>query len=225
VIVRAAASLLVGIAVYATPVLAQSAEPRPSRFEVAGGLGWIGRAPLGNTAATETTPTGGRATLFTMSSELASAGAITARAGVRLTHAWRLEAAASFSKPELRIALAGDSEGAAPLTAAESIEQYMIGGDVLWVLPFRRRPRLETFVLGGGGYLRQLHEAATLVETGRYYDVGGGVSWLFTAGGLFHTKGAGVRLDARAVVRSGGVAFDGGSNTSPAAGASLFVRF
>ena len=106
----------------------------------------------------------------------------------------------------------------------ESLADRVMPGVPVQV-PFRGRPRLETFVLGGGGYLRQLHEAATLVETGRYYDVGGGVSWLFTAGGHFHTTGAGVRLDARAVVRSQGVAFDGGSNTSPAAGASLFVRF
>ena len=222
---RSAAIVLVGLALSAPPAFAQSADPPASRFEIGGGLGWIGRAPLGDTAATETTATGGRATLFTMSSELASAGSIMAHAGVRLARAWRVEAAASFSKPELRIALGGDSEGAAPLTATESVQQYMIGGDLMWVLPLHRRPRLEPFVLGGGGYLRQLHEAATLVETGRYYDVGGGVSWLFTAGGRFHTKGAGVRVDARAVVRSQGVALDGGSKTSPAAGASLFVRF
>ncbi len=222
---RASAALLVAAALHASPAFAQAADPPASRFEAGEGLGWIGRAPLGDTAAAETTATGGRATLFTMSSELASAGAITAHAGVRITKAFRVEAAASVSKPELRIALAGDTEGAAPLTAAESIQQYMIGGDVLWLLPFHRNPRLETFVLGGGGYLRQLHESATLVETGRYYDVGGGVSWLLSTSRRFHTKGTGVRVDARAVVRSRGVAFDGGSKTSPAVGASIFVRF
>ena len=42
---------------------------------------------------------------------------------------------------------------------------------------------------------------------------------------LVTRKGAGVRVDVRAFVRSKGVAFDDGAKTSPAAGASLFVRF
>jgi len=38
-------------------------------------------------------------------------------------------------------------------------------------------------------------------------------------------KGLGARLDVRALVRSKGIAFDGGHYTSTAIGASLFVRF
>jgi Outer membrane protein beta-barrel domain len=220
-----AALTCVALFALATPALAQSADPAASRFEVGIGAAWIGRTPLGDSAATETTAPGSRATLFSLSSELASAGEITAHAGVRITPAWRVEAALSYSKPELRIGLAGDTEAAPPVTAVESIQQYMIGGNVLWFVPRLRRPRLEPFVIGGGGYLRQLHEAATLVETGRYYDIGGGVSWLLATGRHFHTSGAGLRVDARAVVRSRGVAFDGGSRTSPAVGASLFLRF
>jgi hypothetical protein len=220
-----AALMVVAVIASAAPALAQSPDASASRFEAGIGAVWIGRMPLGDTPATETAAAGNRATLFTTSSELAGAGGITVRAGVRITRGWRVEATASYARPELRVSLGGDSEGAAAVTAVESIQQYMIGGDVLWFVPLRRRPRVEPFVLGGGGYLRQLHEAATLVETGRYLDVGGGVSWLFAAGRHVHTKGAGLRVDARAVVRSQGVAFDGGSKTSPAAGASLFVRF
>jgi hypothetical protein len=79
--------------------------------------------------------------------------------------------------------------------------------------------------MAGGGYLRQLHEQATLVETGRFYQFGGGVSALLVSGSHFHTSGAGVRFDVSALVRSGGVAFDGGAKTSPSAAASGFVRF
>jgi hypothetical protein len=222
---RTVAIALAALAAAAAPALAQPADPAASRFEVGIGALWIGRAPLGDKAATETTATGAAATLFTTSSELANAGGITARAGVRITRALRLEGNASYSRPELRIALGADTEGAAPTTAVESVEQYLIGGDVLWFLPSQRRPRIQPFVLGGLGYLRQLHEAATLVETGHYYDVGGGVSFLLATGRHLHTNGAGVRVDARAVVRSRGVAFDGGSRTSPAVGVSAFVRF
>ena len=73
--------------------------------------------------------------------------------------------------------------------------------------------------------MRQLHEQATLLDTGRFYEFGGGVSGLLVSRRHMHTKGIGVRADLRALVRSKGVAFDGGSKMSPAAGASLFVRF
>jgi hypothetical protein len=51
------------------------------------------------------------------------------------------------------------------------------------------------------------------------------VSVLFTSGGRWHTKGAGLRADLQAFIRSNGVAFDDGAKTSLAAGASFFVRF
>lgn len=207
------------------PARAQSADPPASRVEIGAGVIWIGRQPLGDVAATETTGTGGKQTLFTASSELAAGGGISGRAGVRLGRSLAVEVEGSYVKPQLRIALSGDSEGAAPITAVETVEQYTIGVAVLEYLPVRRLPRVTPFATAGGGYLRQLHEAATLVDTGRYYQFGGGASFLLVSGRHFHTKGFGARVDARAVVRSKGVAFDGGSKTSPAAGASLFVRF
>src|SRR5947209_1760014 len=112
-----AALTLVMLAAVATPALAQTADPAAARFDVGIGAAWIGRTPLGDTAATEATATGSRATLFNLSSELASAGGITAHAGVRIARAWRIEAAASYSRPELRIGLSGDTEAAPPVTA------------------------------------------------------------------------------------------------------------
>lgn len=220
-----AAWVLAGAALLPAPARAQRADPPPFRVELGVGVEWIGRQPLGDIAATETTGAGAKQTLFTASSELAAAGGFTGRAGVRLGRSLALEAEGSYLKPQLRIALSGDSEGAAAVTAAETLEQFTIGGAVLWYLPVRRMPRVTPFATAGGGYLRQLHEAATLAETGRYYQFGGGVSFLLVPGRRYHTKGMGARVDARAVVRSRGVAFDGGSQTSPAAGASLFVRF
>jgi len=132
----------------------------------------------------------------------------------------------SYLKPELRIAVSADAEGAAAVTAVEAIQQVTIGGRALFYIPGRHwSPRFAPFAMAGGGYLRQLHEQATLVQTGRFYQFGGGVSALLVSRPHFHTRGAGVRFDVSALVRSGGAAFDGGSQTSPAAGASAFVRF
>jgi len=197
-----------------------------SRIEIGIGVQWIGQQPLGARAATETTAAASTLTLFNTTSELAGAAGMDGRIGVRVTRTLLAEAEASYLKPALRVAISGDTEGAAAATVAETIEQFTIGGGLRWFLPGRRwSPRFAPFVGGSAGYLRQLHEAGTFVETGRYYAFGGGVSTLLMPAGRFRTKGVGLRGDVRAVIRSKGVAFDGGSNASSAAGVSAFVRF
>jgi hypothetical protein len=223
---RIAAFVLTAAAmVHAPAAFAQSADPPSPRLELGFGALWIGGQPLGDTNATETSPAAAAVTLFSLSSELAAKTGFAGRIGVRLTRSFVVETEASYSEPQLRIALSGDSEGAAPITAVETIEQFMMGVGVLWYVPGLGQARLAPFVTAGGGYLRQLHEQGTLVETGHFYQFGGGLSALLVTGRHFHTKGIGARIDARAVIRSHGVALDGGSKTSPAAGLSAFVRF
>jgi hypothetical protein len=211
-------------ALLSQPSTAFAQSAKPPRVEVGAGLIWNGQQTLGARAATETTSGGSTLALFSSSSELGSAAGFEGRLGVRVMHSLVLEADTTYVKPELRIALSGDSENAAPVTATETIQQFTIGGSVLWYVPGPSR-RFAPFAIAGAGYLRQLHESATLVDTGRYYQFGGGVSALLTGPGHLHTAGIGVRADVRAFVRSRGVAFDGGTATSPAAGLSAFVRF
>ena len=208
-----------------SPALAQLGSPA-SRLELGIGALWIGADALGTKAATETTGAGATATLFSTSSELAGGVGTAGRVGVRLSRTLTVEAEASYAKPQLRIAISGDSEGAAATTATETVQQFTVGGNVLWYLMADRWPRrFAPFALAGAGYLRHLHDQGTLLQTGRFYQVGGGVSGLLISRPHFHTKGVGVRADLRALIRSQGVAFDGGSMAAPAAGASLFVRF
>ncbi len=201
-------------------------EPPASRLELGVGVRWIGTEQLGAKPATETTGSGGTSQLFSTTSELAGAAGIEGRVGVRLSRSLTVEAEGAYVKPELRIAVSADAESAAPVTATETIQQFTIGGDLVWYLPVHRwSPRLSPFAIGGAGYMRQLHDPGTLVDAGGFYHVGGGVSTLLTSGGRWHTKGAGVRADVQAFIRSNGVAFDDGVKTSLAAGASFFVRF
>jgi hypothetical protein len=212
------------VLLHVAPVWAQAAAPA-SRVEIGIGLSWIGGQPLGDATANETTAAAGARPLFTLSSELAAGSGVGARAGVRLTRSLVVEAEGSYTKPQVRIALSGDAESAAAVTAVETVEQFSAGAGVLWYLPTRRMARVAPFVTAGGGYLRQLHEQATLVETGRFYEFGGGASLLLVTGRHFHTKGMGARVDVRAMIRSKGITFDAGSTTSPAAGVSAFLRF
>jgi hypothetical protein len=208
-----------------TPAFAQSSASA-YHFEAGAGVIWMGRETIGTRTATETTGGGGSAPLFNTSSELTGAAGFDGRIGVRLSRSLVAEAEASYLKPQLRITISRDTEGTAAVTASETIQQFTIGGNVRWMLPGRRwSPRLAPFVLGGGGYMRQLHDQATLLETGHFYQFGAGVETLLMARRRFPSRGVGARADVRAVIRGKGIAFDGGSKTSPAAGASVFVRF
>ncbi len=222
------AALLIAGGLWLQPsaAFAQAADSPPTRFEVGFGVLWIGSQPLGASGANETTGAGGATPLFSTTSELASAAGIDGRIGVRVTRSLVAEAEASYLKPQLRIAISGDTEGAAALTAMETIQQFTVGGGVLWYVPNRGwSPRVAPFAMAGAGYLRQLHEQNTLVETGSFIQFGGGAALLLSSQPRFHMKGIGVRADLRAIRRSKGVAFDGGGRTAPALGASAFVRF
>jgi hypothetical protein len=224
--IRKAAWLLVAIStLHAIPAIAQSG-PRRAEVEIGVGVLWAGSNPLGTRTASETTASGGTSALFSTTSELAAAAGVEGRIGVRVTKSIAVEGQVSYMKPELRVAASADTEGAAAVTAVDVTQQFAIGGRALWFIPGRHGSRrVEPFAMAGGGYLRQLHEQATLVQSGRFYQFGGGVNVQLASRRHFHTTGVGLRFDVSALVRAKGVAFDGESRTAPAAGASAFVRF
>ena len=193
------------------------------RLEISGGAAWLGAHTFGSASATETTPSGGGFTLFNTSSELGSAAALDARVGVRIAGTLVVEADATYARPELRVSIANDVESAPSITSVERLQQYMIGGGATWYVP--GRGRIAPFVTGGGGYLRQLHDRALLVETGSYYQVGGGVLYLLSSHADKRLKATGIRVDVRAVILNGGVAFDGGRHSAPAVAGSFLARF
>jgi len=211
----------------ASPAIAQSSSPvgaESGRLDLTIGMVWIGRAEIGTRDADETTGTGGTFRLFSSSTTLTSASGLEGHLGFRLMPRLEVEASASCAKPRVEKRVDNDFETSnAPLTLADTIEQFTIGGAALWYL---RLPRLgnRVFLRGGAGYLRQLEHEGTLAVTGRTYDVGGGMKFgLLSRTGWW--KGIGVRLDARAVVRQKGVTLDNRAHASPAVGAALFVRF
>jgi hypothetical protein len=222
---RAALAAVVAAGIgHARPSAAQT--PEPGRFELGIGPLWMGRAPLGSIDANETTSAGGAFRLFSTSTELSSATGIEGRVGVHVWRRFEAEASASYGRPVLRTSVGNDAEGAAAVTATETLEQFTIGGGVVWYPPRPGIGRgLAPFVTVNAGYLRQLDEAATLALTGHVYQLGGGVKYLFASRASSRVKGIGVRLDARVAARSGGVAFDPRTRYAAALGASLFARF
>jgi hypothetical protein len=219
-------ALLGVVALHVPAAWAQSTGAEPGRIELSAGALWVGPQALGSNAANETTSTATSLRLFSTSSDLAGAVGVDGRVGVRLSPALVATAEASYTKPQVRVSISNDTENSTPVTAIETTQQYMIGGAVMWFLPYRfNASRVAPFVTAGGGYLRQLHEAATLVVTGRYYQVGGGVTYLFASRPNRVLKGLGFRAEARAIVRQHGVAFDTSAHLAPVLAAALFARF
>jgi hypothetical protein len=77
------------------------------------------------------------------------------------------------------------------------------------------------FLAGGAGYLRELHDGAELIETGRIYHGGAGLKLWFGQG----ARRLGVRADVGIATRDGGFDFRDGRRTLPTAGFSLAYLF
>jgi len=207
------------------PAAAQSSA-LPGRLSVAAGVEWMGTMTIASGAATETTPTSGRFPLFSTDTSLGSAAGFKGTVGFLVTRAFEVEGSASLMKPDLQTRVTGDAEGAPDLTVSEPVKQLTVEGSVIVHLTqWRIGSRIVPYVAGGAGFLRQLHDTGTVAENGSIYHVGAGIHYLLTNSATGGIKALGIRLDGRAVMRSGGVSFVDGVHVSPGAGALLFVRF
>lgn len=131
-----------------------------------------------------------------------------------------------FARPSVRTRITSDVEGAEPLTTEERLDQYFVEASAVYFLHALRLGRQTVpFVSAGGGYLRQLHEGRTLVETGQVYHVGGGLRHWLRAGGRGFIRGAGLRVDVRAYVLSNGFRLEDGSRVHGAVSGGAFLTF
>jgi hypothetical protein len=219
---------MVACCLQAGPVWAQQANNVVSgRLELSAGTVWVGKAAVGTRDATLTGSGGDRFRLFSTSSELGGATGLNVRLGRRVTSIIEAEVSASYASPLLTTRITGDAEAAPATAVSDSITQFTIEGGALVDLT-RRRPgsRVLPFVAVGGGYLRQLHEGDTLAQAGKVAYAGGGARFpLVSRAAARRLTQLGVRVDLRALLRSGSVMLDGRSHISPALAASLFVRF
>ncbi len=207
----------------ASPAAAQ--EPKTPRVEVAIGAAWAGGVSMASLSATETEANGAARPLVNLSRELTGSAAIEARVGFRMTSRLDVEAIGTYARPQFRVTASGDVEGAPSLTAPEQLQEFTVGGSASWFLVRRDgEARLLPFLSAGVAYARQLHETATLADSGAIVEVGGGVKRVLRAG-TGRVKALGVRADLRARVRPESLSLDGRTHVSPMLGASLFLRF
>jgi len=208
------------------PMLEAQTVALPGRFEVAAGGLWAAPVSAGTADATETAANGTRFRLFSSESSTASNFGFEGRIGVRLTPVFQVDGSFSYAVPEVRTRITSDFEGIPDVTVAETVNQWTIEAALVAHLArWRVGPHGVPFLTIGAGYLRQIHERQTLVETGRIYQVGGGLKYLLKRTGDGRLKSAGLRLGARAAVRDGGVTLENGIRIGPIVDASFFARF
>jgi hypothetical protein len=198
---------------------------REPRYELSIGGQWLGRVAVGSADANETTSGGGVRPLFTSTTTIDNAIGVRAAIGVVLAGAVRAEAGLVYAPSTLSTRVSDDMEQIASTTVDSPLRQLRVEGGVL--VPFLR-PRsasLRPFATVGVGYVRQMHDGRTLIETGQEVYAGGGLQYLRVSRRPHLFKAVGLRADVRAIALRDGVAFDDTAHVAPALTASLFVGF
>lgn len=214
-------------------VLPASRRPgRPGSFEFAASALWLGPATAGTSDARLTDNQAGSAgrgfTWFSASGEYASSAGLRTTVGYNVTRTFAVEGGFAYSPSTIRFVVSDDAElGAGFTSPGQRLSEYFFDAAVVaHVAPLafaggRGRP----FVLGGGGYLRQLHAGRTAVETGQVYYAGGGVKYLLAPRARGLVRAFGLRIDGRLCVRSGGWNLGKDTTLSPAASTGIMAAF
>jgi hypothetical protein len=216
------------------PAIVQAQPRREGRLEIGASIGIAGSHDLGTEKAVEQgngVPAGTPVTLFEARTSLDHGPLFEGRVAWHFTRALSAEGTFGVMRTHLRTSITNDFEQAPPTVATSRLTQYTGEAGLVVELPRFRfaRGRLRPFVTGGGGYLRQLHDGATLVEEGQAAYAGGGVKIRLreSAGRRPSTlKALGVRVDARANFTHRGFEVNGDAwRTYPTLSAGLFVCF
>ena len=167
------------LVVVSTTAQAQAPPGFEKQIVVSAGLAAAGGYPVGDRTANLRRNGNGQPepfTLFRAESAFENAPGFDARVAYALSRAFSVEVSGTFSRPTLGVRITQDSEAGSESRSSESIGQYTVEFSGLFHLPGRvLGAAARPYVIGGGGYLRQLHEGRFLVETGRVGYAGGGV--------------------------------------------------
>jgi hypothetical protein len=206
--------LLVGASVVSAQAARRGPYPQRGSIEVSGGGAWAqGFDMAPRTAQLSRAIPGERFDLFSTETRLDPAAGGFARLGVYLTRSMSVEAGVRYARPTLAIRLFGDAEAAPDEVAVAPLSQYVFEGAVLW---HARRAafaggRGAPFLSVGGGHIRELHDGHELIETGRQFQVSGGLTYRAGAG----RRRAGLRGEVGVSSREGGVRPGEGWQTTP----------
>jgi opacity protein-like surface antigen len=200
---------------------------RATRVTIAAGAIVVGGYAIGDTMADLRRNTGGAAAplpLLRAESAIDRVAGIDARLAVALTRSLALEVGGSYTTPQLTVRISQDQEADGLVQATERLSQYGVDVSALYLIArVRFGTNARPYLIGGAGYLRQLHEGRLDVETGQTIHAGGGVQFWLRGGANIRQRPFGARVEARLVRRIGGIDFEERSRSFPAVSALMFV--
>jgi hypothetical protein len=226
---RGVRGILISLLALGWPVVAtaQTAAGRAGSFELTIGGLWTSPSSLGDDEATETAnqADGPPFTLFEASSEIDSGLGLEARLGYYLTPRVAIEGGGMVVWQQVSTLVTSDVENIPDVTAVEDLTEFIVDGAV--AIHFNQMGGLAPFFRAGAGYLRQLHEGASLVDEGVVYHAGGGATWWLSSPRQGFFKRWGLRADARVVIRDGGFTLEDDDDVriGAVAAAALLVAF
>jgi hypothetical protein len=163
-------------------------------------------------------------TLFAVSSRMEPLAGVEANLGYALTPSLMVEGGGWFARANIAPTLSRDQEASPRAIDGEKLHQFILSGGVAWQLPWSLGRHVAPFLAVGSGYLRQLHEERTLVESGSIFYVGGGARY-FIRGGAGAGRSMGLRGDLRATWRTPGIDFESKTRAFPTLTVLVFVGF
>lgn len=189
----------------ATPAVAQTGARPPVQREHEAAIGVVvaGPASLGSSSATLIRPNGTPLELFRVENRFAFRYGVEAVLGYQLARRFWLEGAGSWTRGDIESRVESDFEDATLLTAATKLSRFAVEGGGLVAL---NEPGAATwFLRGTAGWMRELGGDNVLAENGIIGNAGFGVKywWRDPATG---SRKIGLRLEARANARTGGIA-------------------
>jgi outer membrane protein with beta-barrel domain len=230
-------SLLAGLCVLLLPAADAAAQVRerravkPSRFEIGGGVGWVGQSDAGTRDATFTSNQPGEDpdpfVFFQVNGRTRSGLVGSGWVGANVTDSVGVEVGFGYSQPSLRANITADVEGAPETTIVTStFTQTQVEGNVLYYFNNARFDNDKTvpFIFGGAGIQMQRDTGEDIDENAAIYQAGIGFKW-FSRIERLRAKGMGLRLDFRYVVRDGGVDYSEGVRSFVALNATAAFSF
>jgi hypothetical protein len=179
---------------------------------------------IGSRDASHARPGGGPLLIFTSDLSLGAGPGIEAHFGRPIGPRLAVEATGAWSFTTIRTKVSGDIEGAPDATVSDDLTRFSIEGSALWRLAGGARRAL--YLRGGAGWMRELAAGSTLGGNGVIGNVGAAVKYWWGAASSVPRRRLGLRLDGRAVLRSGGVDLGSASvKVAPAASADLMIGF
>jgi hypothetical protein len=219
--VRRIALLLGAGLALAVPAEAQSREPR---LELAVGVVVAGSMSARSSDATFSRPNGGPLVVFATDASLGPGLGAEVHVGRPISSRVAVEASGSWTKSSLRAKVASDIDSAADATLSEDLSRFSAEGAVLYRLGGSARTAF--FVRGGLGWMRELAGGSAIAETGTIGNVGAAVKYWWGESSPVQRRRLGLRLDGRAILRSGGVDLgETGIRVAPAASLDLMFGF